>query len=124
MQLSVTTLYKNHGAKIGYWTGAALATVDGAEVRLTYAKTMDGKPVTKVDPIVGKNIGRANETTPQQQAVLDFTQALLGRRTNRRVRLIPGIGIRRQQRLGFRVTGVAEQSDGRQPLCGLRTDKL
>lgn len=72
MQLSVTTLYKNHGAKIGYWTGAALATVDGAEVRLTYAKTMDGKPVTKVDPIVGKNIGRANETTPQQQAVLEL----------------------------------------------------
>ena len=72
MQLSVTTLYKNHGAKIGYWTGAALATADGAEVRLTYAKTMDGKPVTKVDPIVGKNIGRANETTPQQQAVLEL----------------------------------------------------
>lgn len=72
MQLSVTTLYKNHGAKIGYWTGAALATVDGAEVRLTYAKTMDGKPVTKVDPIVGKNIGRANETTPQQQAMLEL----------------------------------------------------
>ena len=72
MQLSVTTLYKNHGAKIGYWTGAALATDDGAEVRLTYAKTMDGKPVTKVDPIVGKNIGRANETTPQQQAMLEL----------------------------------------------------
>lgn len=72
MQLSVTTLYKNHGAKIGYWTATALATADGAEVRLTYAKTMDGKPVTKVDPIVGKNIGRANETTPQQQAMLEL----------------------------------------------------
>lgn len=72
MQLSETTLYKNHGAKIGYWTATALATADGAEVRLTYAKTMDGKPVTKVDPIVGKNIGRANETTPQQQAVLEL----------------------------------------------------
>lgn len=72
MQLSETTLYKNHGAKIGYWTATALATADGAEVRLTYAKTMDGKPVTKVDPVVGKNIGRANETTPQQQAVLEL----------------------------------------------------
>ena len=64
------------------------------------------------------------EKIAQQQTVLDFTQALLGRRANRRVRLMQGIGIRRQQRLGFRVTGVAEQRDGRQPQCGLRTDKL
>jgi DNA ligase-1 len=71
--LAETTLYKNHGAKTGFWTAHAIALADGgAEVRLTYAKSLDGKAVTKVDPIAGKNIGRANETTPQQQAKLEL----------------------------------------------------
>ena len=64
------------------------------------------------------------EKIAQQQAMLDFAQALLGRRANRRVWLMLRIGIRRQQRLGFRVAGVAEQRDGRQPLRGLRAGKL
>lgn len=67
------TLYKNHGGKTGYWTCAAEQAEDGsARLVITYAKTLDGKPVTKYDPVVGKNIGRSNETSPADQAVLEM----------------------------------------------------
>lgn len=42
-----------------------------AFLRITYSKTADGKGVEKHVPIKGKNIGRANETTPAEQAVLE-----------------------------------------------------
>lgn len=67
------TLYKNHGGKTGYWTCGAEQAEDGsARLVITYAKTLDGKPVTKYDPVVGKNIGRSNETSPADQAVLEM----------------------------------------------------
>ena len=55
------------------------------------------------DRAEGEAHKRLSEQIAQQQAVLDFAQALLRRRADRRVWLMPGVGIRRQQRLGFRV---------------------
>lgn len=64
-----TVLYQNHGSAIGYWS--AWAEPDGTVV-IEYAKTLDGKKVRKEYQAEGKNIGRANETTPFQQACLEI----------------------------------------------------
>lgn len=62
-------LYQNHGSAIGYWEG--WVEFDGT-VFIRYAKKLDGKPVVKQYQAQGKNIGKANETTPQQQGVLEL----------------------------------------------------
>lgn len=46
--------------------------VSGNEVVVTHGK-LGGKMQTKVTACSGKNIGRANETTPEQQAILEAT---------------------------------------------------
>lgn len=61
-------IYKNHGNSIGYWEGR----VEGAVVTMTHAKSIDGSPVDTVYLAKGKNMGRANATTPAQQAVLEL----------------------------------------------------
>lgn len=61
-------LFKNHSGVIGYWD----AWQEGARVVMQHAKTLDGKPVTRVYDAQGKNAGRANETTPEQQAALEI----------------------------------------------------
>lgn len=67
------TLYKNHGKAIGWWKVEAQVTEGEAEaqLRITFAKTMDGAVVEKLSPVKGKNIGRANETSCGQQAILE-----------------------------------------------------
>tara|TARA_R110000851_G_scaffold101934_4_gene218235 strand:+ start:2584 stop:3684 length:1101 start_codon:yes stop_codon:yes gene_type:complete len=61
-------VYKNHGASIGYWSGYT----DGAMVLMYHAKTLDGQPTPNIYIAEGKNLGRANETSPTQQAVLEL----------------------------------------------------
>lgn len=46
--------------------------VFGNEIHVTHGK-LGGKMQTKVTACSGKNIGRANETTPEQQAILEAT---------------------------------------------------
>lgn len=62
------TLYKNHGDHIGYWNAQA---IDGT-VYVRHAKKMDGKAVESQYAAEGKNIGRANETSPAEQAILEI----------------------------------------------------
>lgn len=60
-----TTLYKNHGADVGYWK---VEVTDNAELKISHARTMLGKPTVRIVQCVGKNIGRANETSDLEQA--------------------------------------------------------
>lgn len=59
------TLYKNHGKSIGYWEGSIR---EGGLVVMRHAKSKDALPVEQTYQAKGKNIGRANETTPMEQA--------------------------------------------------------
>lgn len=59
------TLYKNQSGKIGYWT---IEVTDNAELNITHARTLDGKATSRLVQVEGKNIGRASETTPLEQA--------------------------------------------------------
>ncbi len=75
--LKEITLYKNHDGKVGDWLIQAISLephIEGgaAELRISHTKVVGGKAVTKVAPIEGKNIGRANETSPCTQAVLEL----------------------------------------------------
>jgi DNA ligase-1 len=70
--LSSKTLYKNHGKSTGWWKVEARELEDGkAALNITFAKTMDGAAVEKNTAVKGVNIGKANETTPAQQAIAE-----------------------------------------------------
>lgn len=65
-------LYKNAAKSVAYWEVQAVEAEDGtAELVITHSKSLDGKPVEKRRPVKGKNIGRANETSPIQQAIAE-----------------------------------------------------
>lgn len=75
--LKEVTLYKNHDGQIGDWLIKAVSLephLEGgaAQLQISHTKVVGGKAVTKIVPVEGKNIGRANETTPAQQAVLEL----------------------------------------------------
>ena len=59
------TLYKNHGKSVGYW---AIEVTDNAELKIAHARTLDGKETVRLVQVEGKNLGRANETSPLEQA--------------------------------------------------------
>jgi len=61
-------LYKNHGKAIGTWT----AWTEGAFLCSEAQKTTTAKATSNRYEAKGKNIGRANETTPAEQAVLEL----------------------------------------------------
>lgn len=63
--MSEVRLYKNNANKVSYWE---ISVTDANELKVTHAKTLDGKATTRLIPVKGKNIGRANETTPTEQA--------------------------------------------------------
>ena len=70
--LSEKTLYKNHGKAIGWWKVEAVQLNDTtAGLRITFAKTMDGVVTEKSSSIQAKNVGRANETKPNEQAIAE-----------------------------------------------------
>lgn len=58
-------LYKNHGKSVGYWK---IEVTDNAELKIGHARTLEGKVTTRLVQVTGKNIGRANETSPLAQA--------------------------------------------------------
>lgn len=63
------TLYgKDTKGNVKVWTVQAL----GSQVIVSHGR-LDGKIQHKITNCVGKNIGKANETTPEQQAVLEAT---------------------------------------------------
>lgn len=65
---NVTTLYsvdKNKGLK--QWS----TWVNGAEIKILHGK-FGGKQQLKTFTATAKNVGRANETTPEQQAILEM----------------------------------------------------
>lgn len=75
--LKEVTLFKNHGKTVGTWTIAAVSADTrqlnpAAELVIRHAKVIGGKEVTSTVPVAGKNIGRANETSPAQQAELEL----------------------------------------------------
>lgn len=63
------TLFKNHSGTIGFWMGTV---IEPDQLVITHAKSLDGKPVTHHYTIQGKNIGKVNETTPFDQAMLEL----------------------------------------------------
>lgn len=65
-------LFKNHGKTIGDWQITAWANESRAELVIAHTKVVGGAAVKSVVPVAGKNIGRANETTPAQQALLEM----------------------------------------------------
>ena len=68
-----TRLYKNHGKAVGYWE---ISITDQAELKITHARSLDGKPVTRIHAVKPKNVGRSNETTPSQQAELEMASRI------------------------------------------------
>ena len=67
MKDNLIKLYKNHGTKIGSWE----IWTDGAIVHSRACKVLGGKPVLSQYEAKPKNVGRTNETTAEQQAVLE-----------------------------------------------------
>ena len=63
--MSETRLYKNTGTGISYWE---ISVTDSAELKISHARTLDGKATTRLTPVTAKNVGRSNETTPMEQA--------------------------------------------------------
>jgi DNA ligase-1 len=61
-------LYKNHHGVIGTWEGWTVGSTLFSRSR----KVIGGKAVQHQADIVGKNIGRSNERTPEEQAVLEL----------------------------------------------------
>lgn len=75
--LKEVTLFKNHGKTVGDWTISAVVASTRelnppAKLVISHTKVVGGKAVTSEVPVSGKNIGRANETSPAQQAVLEL----------------------------------------------------
>ncbi len=71
-QTTKVILYKAHKLSVGYWSIFARSSdPDSAEIVIQHAKSADAKPVDQIIPVVGKNIGRANETSPFEQARLE-----------------------------------------------------
>jgi len=61
-------LYKNHGDHIGYWEG----WTEGPWVITQHASRIVGQKTQTRYAAIGKNIGKANETSPEQQAILEL----------------------------------------------------
>lgn len=62
------TLYKNHGKAIGFWE---IQAYDDGRVITQHAKTLTDKPVKSTYRAIAKNVGKANQTSPGEQAVLE-----------------------------------------------------
>lgn len=67
--MSTVRLFKNAGKNVAYWE---IDVTDVGELRISHAKSLDGKATTTLRQCEGKNIGRANETTPFEQATLEM----------------------------------------------------
>lgn len=65
-------LYKAHKDSIGFWSIRVATEGDQVQLEIEHGKTLEGQSVTSIIPVKGKNLGRANETTPYQQALLEL----------------------------------------------------
>lgn len=75
--LKEVTLFKNHGGKTGDWKIQAVVAETRelnppAHLVISHTKVIGGAAVTKEVPVEAKNIGRSNQTTPAQQAVMEL----------------------------------------------------
>jgi DNA ligase-1 len=65
-------LWKKNAIGIGWWEIEVLDDVNAGIITITHAVTETAAPIAHVERIAeGKNIGRANETNPVEQAVLE-----------------------------------------------------
>lgn len=71
-------LFKNAGKNIAWWEISAVEKEDSsAELVISHAGSPTGAFTPKHTPVKGKNIGKSNETTPGQQAVLEANSRVL-----------------------------------------------
>ena len=72
-----TRLYKAHKTSVGYWEITAYQGGEtGAYLLIRHAKSDDATPVEQTVQVKPKNVGRANETTPMQQANLEMNSRI------------------------------------------------
>lgn len=66
-------LYKNAGKATSWWLIEAQAdkAAGTAQLKISFAKSADGAVTEKITPVKGMNIGKANETQPHEQAILE-----------------------------------------------------
>jgi len=78
MNTKPVKLYKRSKSGMGYWQIQASESVEGfGIITRTFSKKLDGKPIIKKKLIKkGKNIGKANETTPYGQAISEVTSEI------------------------------------------------
>lgn len=78
--LSEKTLYKSHKKAVGFWTIKAVAedrepkegeAPAAAKLLISHSQTLNGAVIESEVPIKGKNIGRANQTSPSDQAIAE-----------------------------------------------------
>lgn len=68
-----TTLYKKDSrGKIRFWT----IWSEGTEVKQEYGLLDTDSPTTSVKKATAKNVGKSNETTPEEQAQLEVARAI------------------------------------------------
>lgn len=71
-------LYKNAGKNVAWWEIQAVENEDGtAKLVISHAGSPDGKFTPKHTPVTPKNVGKANETTPIQQAISEAQARVL-----------------------------------------------
>ena len=98
------TLYINHSTgQTGSWSIEVFdRAVEGAEVVTTTRKVLDGKAVVRREFVTqGKNIGRANETTPVEQAVLQAQSKANKKRDKGYTETVPEAGTKAVNSLGL-----------------------
>lgn len=114
--LKEVTLYKNHGGTVGDWTIQAVADPSGtAELVIIHTKVVGGKAVPKAVPVTGKNIGRANETTPAQQAVMELDSRVNKQLDKGYVRTVEEAAAPATNSLGLRKPMLAQPIDKMNP---------
>lgn len=110
--LKEVALFKNHGGVVGDWIITALEASDGAaELLIRYSKKIGGEYVAKTVPVSGKNIGRSNETTPAQQAVLELDSRVNKQLDKGYVRTVEEAGAPATNSLGLKKPMLAHPID-------------
>lgn len=73
-ETNTITLYKSHGKSVGWWSVSVCKAQEEGTGRvmtgylINYARKIDGAVTERFTETVSKNVGKANETTPWQQA--------------------------------------------------------
>lgn len=132
------TLYKAHASgAVGSWSVSVIGSDEIAKMVVASRKKLDGKSVeTPTEYTEGKNVGKANETTPLGQAILEAKSKVKMKLDKGYVEDIPESGSVATNTLGFiqpmtaqpmekvkSVTfplGVQPKLDGHRCLCGVK----